>query len=506
MNVKNRYLILILLVCLTAGQITLIYADNYTPHLQVTTTNTTLAAGSKSNININLYNGGDYDVTEIEALLSSQTLGVSIINGSQKVINKIEQGKSADYEVLIMVDQNVIIGAYPLTMTLNYLRAGRGIVTVTIPLSIVVEKPSLPMIKITAFGNKITPGLENKLSLTVQNIANVSTQDIDITLSSTSTLLSISDRINYQISELKPGASVTYNVSIRVLENMPIGAYSITAQVWFTYDLGIELKQTIIIPVEATMANITRSPILAIKNLTPRTVVPGEQFSINLEATCTDAAVYNLKAVLTPDSMGLISPVNPTTVSLGDLKVGESVKFTYTLLLSGSASAINIPLSVSLKYIDSKGLSGAATETITIPVENIVKFTLMQDQIITAERGGNTTLEADLLLIGTGRVEFAKIQIIELGPVKQVVGSTEYIGAIDPDSPVPFTLKFAIENASTLGDHQLKMKITYLNSRNVEQNSTISVPLNVINPVVKTTLVTNDGGLWGWLKRLFGLQ
>jgi hypothetical protein len=216
--------------------------------------------------------------------------------------------------------------------------------------------------------------------------------------------------------------------------------------------------------------------------------------------------VYNLKAVLTPDSMGLISPVNPTTVSLGDLKVGESVKFTYTLLLSGSASAINIPLSVSLKYIDSKGLSGAATETITIPVENIVKFTLMQDQIITAERGGNTTLEADLLLIGTGRVEFAKIQIIELGPVKQVVGSTEYIGAIDPDSPVPFTLKFAIENASTLGDHQLKMKITYLNSRNVEQNSTISVPLNVINPVVKTTLVTNDGGLWGWLKRLFGLQ
>jgi hypothetical protein len=391
-------------------------------------------------------------------------------------------------------------------MTLSYLRAGRGIVTVTIPLSIVVEKPSLPMIKITAISNKIIPGLENNLSLKVQNIANVSTQDIDITLSSSSTLLSISDRINYQISELKPDTSVIYNVSIRALENIPIGAYSLTAQVWYIYDSGIELKQTITIPVETTTTAIARSPVISIKNLTPRSVVPGEQFSIDIEATCADAVVYNVKAVLAPDSMGLISPVNPTTVALGDLKIGESINFTYTLLLSGSASAVNIPLSLSLKYIDSKGLSGAATETITIPVENIVKFTLMQDQIVTAERGGNTTLEADLLLIGTGRVEFAKIQIIVEGPVKQIAGSTEYIGAIDPDSPVPFTLKFALENATTLGNHQLKMKITYLNSRNVEQNSTISVPLNVINPVVKTTLVTNDGGIWGWLKRLFGLQ
>jgi hypothetical protein len=258
--------------------------------------------------------------------------------------------------------------------------------------------------------------------------------------------------------------------------------------------------------VEATIAAITRSPVITITNLTPRAVVPGEQFSINIEATCADATVYNVKAILAPDSTGLISPLNPTTISLGDLKIGESVKFTYMLLLSGSASAINIPLSVSLKYIDSKGISGVASETITIPVENIVNFTLMQDQIVTAERGSNTTLEADLLLIGTGRVEFAKIQVIEEGLVKQIAGSTEYIGAIDPDSPVPFTLKFAVKNSTTIGIHQLKMKIIYLNSRNVEQNSTISVPLNVINPLVNVKPITNDGGIWGWIKRLFGLQ
>jgi hypothetical protein len=51
MNVKKKYLLPILLVCLTAGQIVSIYAEAYTSHLQVTATNTSLAAGSKSNIN-----------------------------------------------------------------------------------------------------------------------------------------------------------------------------------------------------------------------------------------------------------------------------------------------------------------------------------------------------------------------------------------------------------------------------------------------------------------------
>ncbi len=505
MNVK-KHLIPILLVCLTAGQIVSIYADNYTPHLQVTTKNTDLAAGGKGNIGINLYNGGDYDVTEIEALLSSATPGVSIINGSQKVINIIERGESAGYDVLVMVDQSVVVGAYPLSMTLSYLRTGRGIVAVTIPLSIIVDKPMLPMIKITASNDKITLGSENKLSLTVQNIAKVSTQNIDITLSSTNPLfLSVIDQINYQISELKPGASLTYNVSIKCLENMPIGAYSITAQVWYTYTFGIELKQMIIIPLEAAEASVSRSPVVTVKNLAPRIVLPGEEFSLSLEVSCVGASISNAKAVISMDVSSLVSPMTQTTVSLGDLSAGETEKLSYDLLLSGKASAGNIPLAVSINYIDSKGVAQKVTETITVPVENLVMFSLIEDTLIVAEKGSTTIFEGDLLLVGTGKVEFASIGVISEGPVQLVSGSSEYIGAIDPDSPVPFTIQFKIDDDSATGEYDLRFQVTYLNSRNLEQSKTISVPLQVIQSIT-VPAKTSDDGVWGWLRRLFGLQ
>lgn len=506
MNVKKKYLIPILLVCLTAGQIVSINADAYTPHLQVTTTNTTLTAGSKGNISINLYNGGDYDVTEIEALLSSTTPGVSIISGSQKVINIIERSKSADYEVLIMVDQNVVIGAYPLIMTLSYLRAGRGIVTVTIPLSIIVEKPSLPAIKITSSKSKLIPGTESTVTLTVENVVIYNVTNIDITLSSASPLLTITSQINYYIANLKQGGSVSFDVKVKSLENTPIGAYVVTAQVWYTNDSDVENRQTVSIPLEVTTSAVTKSPVITITNLNPRTVVPGEKFSIDLKAVCADASISNAKAVLTPDAKGLISPVNPTTVSLGDLTVGGSTEFSYMLLLSGSATAGDIPLTVSIKYVDSKGVQGTAIETITVPVENLVQFSLMQDQGIVAKRGSTQTLEADLLLIGTGRVMFTQIQVLAEPPVIQVAGSTEYIGAIDPDSPVPFTLKFAVSNSSVTGDYNLTLRITYLNSRNIRQNATISVPLSVTSNTTNVNPPVSDGGIWGWIKRLFGLQ
>jgi hypothetical protein len=260
------------------------------------------------------------------------------------------------------------------------------------------------------------------------------------------------------------------------------------------------------IPLEVTTVVQTKSPVITITNLNPSRVIPGEQFSIDLQASCADAAVYNAKAVLSTDVKGLISPMNPTTASLGDLPIDGSAKFTYILFLSGAATAGDIPLTVSVKYIDSKGVQGVAPETITIPVENLVQFSLMEDLAITAERGSTQTLEADLLLVGTGRVEFTKIQVLQDTPVEQIAGSTEYIGAIDPDSPVPFTLKYAVSNSSTTGDYRLKLRITYLDSRNNQQNATLSVPLTVTNPSSVITTPSSDGGIWGWLRRLFGLQ
>jgi len=505
MNTKKNILIVLLITCMMAGQTYATYAEDYRPHLAVTTANTTFSAGSKGTISITLTNDGNFDVTEVEAILSSATVGITPVSGAQKVINKIGQDDSKTYTVDVMVDQNVAVGAYVMTLTLGYLRGGYGLVTVAVPISIIVNQPSLPAVKITASSNKITPGSINKLHLTVENIAQSKISNVKISLSSPTSLISLIDTVNYNIDEIATSKTVNFDASLIVLENTPIGAYALTAQVWYVNDFNVTLKQTINIPLEVNAVAVTSTPVVTIENLTPNSVNPGEEFTIKLRVSCAGAAIYNTKAILGQDAKGLISPISPTTVSLGDLSIDGQNDLSYTLLLSGSATAADIPLTVSVKYLDSKGVSGTATETITVPVENLVEFGLLEDTTVVAEKGKTTTFEADVLLVGTGKVEFASVEIVPGGPVEKVTGSSEYMGAIDPDSPSPFTLKFKVKNDTASGDYDLTLKITYLNSRNIQETKTFTVPLQVVNASQAVT-VTKDEGILGWIKRLFGIQ
>ncbi len=165
MNGKRSTLIAALLICLMAGQIAYAYADDIIPHLEVNVSNTTFSAGTHGNIGITVHNGGNYDASEVEAFITSATPGISVLDGSQKVINKILEGKSTFYNATVMVDQSVTLGAYTLTMQLTYLRAGRGIVTVPIPITIVVDKLFLPMLEVTASPKKLSVGELNDVTV-----------------------------------------------------------------------------------------------------------------------------------------------------------------------------------------------------------------------------------------------------------------------------------------------------------------------------------------------------
>ena len=211
MNGKKSTLIVLLITCMMAGQIISTYAADYRPHLQVTTANATFPAGSRGSMTITLRNDGNFDATEVEAILTSTTPGVTPLAGAQKVVNLVGTGTSVSYTVDVFIDQAVATGAYVLTLSLNYLRGGVGVVTVTVPVSIIVDTPSLPSLRITPSSNKITPGVVNTVHLTVENIAAANVTNIDITLSSASPLISLSD--DYQLQHLEAQSRATPRVS-----------------------------------------------------------------------------------------------------------------------------------------------------------------------------------------------------------------------------------------------------------------------------------------------------
>jgi hypothetical protein len=504
MNGMKKYLIPILLTCLMAGQIATTYAEGVS-HLEVSATNIYLTAGMRSNVSLQFYNTGSFEITEIEAVVTSSTPGLSVIANSQKVYNSIASQEALIYPITLFVDQGLALGSYTLSSQISYIRQGRTI-SLTVPITVIVTNPFQPFLKVTVSPSKLSAGDTTTIKMQVQDISEGSVSNVDVILTSGSPLLSIENQLNYHSDSINASTSVSFDVMVKALENTPIGAYSITAATYYSDNLGNRYKQSINLPVEVTAAALPLSSIITVTNLSTDAVSPGEQFQVTLRFACTGAAVYSGKASLSLDQKGLLTPVSPTNIAIGDLKPGQSTDQTYTLLLDGGAPAGEIPLAIIVKYIDYRGVQSTATETITVPVKQLVDFTLMEDVVVSAEIGKTTTFEGDILLVGTSRVEFTKVQIVEEGPVAIVTGSTEYMGAVDPDSPVPFSIKFAVKNGTAIGSYDLKLKVTYMDNRNLPQEKMLNVPLSAINALPNTPTTSNDGGIWGWIKRLFGIQ
>jgi len=120
-------------------------------------------------------------------------------------------------------------------------------------------------------------------------------------------------------------------------------------------------------------------------------------------------------------------------------------------------------------------------------------------------RGENKELEADLLLIGTESVDFVSISLVEDDVFRRVAGSTEYIGAVDPDSPIPFDINLKVAEDAEEGDHPLTLSIDYRDHLNREHEEQLEFTMNVGGDANQPGQDAAPSGFWVWIRRLLGL-
>jgi len=508
--VKNKIVLIpILVACIFAGQLGTAFADDYLPHLEVSVKNIYLSAGRQGVISINLANSGTYDAYEVEALLVSSTLGLSILSGSHKVVNKIPYRQSSTYEATLYVDQGLPLGSYTLTLQLSYLRQAKT-VTVNAPVTVVINEAFQPMFKfvLSPDTSNLKAGTTNGLSFSAVNISNETLKDIQISLSSSSSsLLSIVGDTNFDESALKAGVATLFTTAMDVLESANSGPYSMSGLAYYSDADGNRFRQSFMLSFDITAVEPAKTPTLTISNTNPfSSVSPGQSFDLDLEIACSSAQAFNVRTSIALDQKGMLSPQSPTSLALGDMRPMERVQLKYSLMVDGAAAPGQVPVVVTLRYVDSKGIQGTSTETMTVIVDEIVNFSLLNDLALTVEQNTTKQFEGDLLLVGTSRVDFVKVSTVAQDSFIQVTGNSEYLGAIDPDSPVPFTLKFGVKPGTALGDHTLPIKIEYMNHRNQIKESIINVPVTVVKAEPVTQVPSGDIGFWGWLRQILGLK
>ena len=508
MKTKQCFTIALILTVLVVSQIGMVSASD-SAILEVSASNIYMAAGQNNQFTVTLRNTGDTGLFDLEVFLTSSTSGITVLSEAHKVYTEIAKGKTSSYSPTLYIDPSVALGAYTISLTANYIRPGLETATsITVPITIIVDEGYIPKIKFTPELEelKVKSGAMNDVELVFTNNWNEEVVDVEFALSSSTNNIAIFDNLSLDVDSLMPGEQAAITPTISVVEGTPLSVYSITATASYKDTDGNRYYQTYSVPINVASASAVRTTVLTLEEMhvVEDTVLPGDIFTVEISVSCTGADAYDLLGSISFASTTPISTIGPSIVNIGDIIAGETKTVEYSLLASGSISAGQYPMITTITYTNNRGVASTLTETMTILVDGLIDFDLLDTPSITASAGSSQEFEADLLLIGTESVEFVSIGVVEDDVITRVSGSDEYIGAVDPDSPIPFDVNYKINPDASQGEHELKLNVKYRDHLNKEHEEQIGISIN-IGELIDETPEPTQGGFWTWIRRLLGL-
>ena len=374
-----------------------------------------------------------------------------------------------------------------------------------------------PLLEVNVAGYNLTAGEENEMSISIENIDERYAYDVRATLTVPSSVsgISIVKESNAVFEEIHYNEMEWMHPVLYVESNCPLGAYSLTLQLEYTDTSVTTYVDSVQIGVAIDSVEPAERTRIAIQNfqVTPTKVFPGNESTVELELKNWGSNAYDVQVQLTIDSQSPFVSLDPTLVFVGDLKLNQTATVVYNLSISGDADAKLYRLPLVISYYDVDDQPDSLTEDVSIRVHSIIDFRLLdiQPSIITAEPGETVAIEADLLLLGTETVEFVEIEIVEnrsISPFLSIPQSYEYIGRVDPDSPVLFTVQFMVDSNATAGSYTLQIRVSCWDGYNQERRKVVDVPV-VVNEFSNQNAGTSPtlwDIIWTMIRILFGVR
>ncbi len=468
-----------------------------------------LTSGVKNSVNITLENIGDQPFYELDAAITSTSPYIVVTEGGRFTSDSIEEDQSVSHPFTLRISRNAPLGVYTLTETVTYEDADGQSYTESFSLGFYINdsKPD-PLLDLVIDNPRLTGGVENAVSVRMENIGDEGVYYIDATLSSASPYIEVLEGSRFTQDGLAPGDGLYFESVLAVSRNIPIGVYSLTASVSYRDSEGQEYLEAFNIGVSVGSLEVLNQTAMIMRRYDTSidTVKPGDEFDLTLGLESLGANAYDVKASLSLDPMTGVSIMSPTTVSLGEMEPGRVEDAVFELLVGGEVMAGQYPAMVTVSYLGSDGVPRSLMETVTLSIRGLVEFRLINEDQVKVGRGETTEFEADLLLVGTESIQFVSVEVVEDSVFKYVRDSEEYIGAVDPDSPIPFDLMFKASDDAELGDHTITLRITYTDDLNQEHEATLELRAEVTEPTADLNATQGStGGFWVWLRRLLGL-
>jgi hypothetical protein len=338
---------------------------------------------------------------------------------------------------------------------------------------------------------------------------------VDARLSSSNPNIVVLREISSVFNVLEANKSVQFTPVLDVSRSTAFGGYSLTLTLTYADPEGVSHSDSFIfgILVDAIKPREQTEIVLQTFQIDPFEIHPGDEFVVNLELSNSGNPAYNVQTQLLVDSQVPVYPQSPSIILVGNLDSNQTAIVKYTLRVSGDASEEAYILQILISYLNEYGEIASITEKISIEVHSIIDFQLLdvQPSSLTVSQGETGTLEADLLLIGTESIDFVQLSINtdSDSPFTSIPETEEYIGRVDPDSPIPFELPFTVDSNATSGDYPLQCKVNYWDEYNQEQTKILHLSVTITEQVQNGTTANTVSfwdQIWNIFRNLFGIK
>jgi len=422
-------------------------------------------------VTITVSNMGTTLARQINTVVSA-TGGPTVLAQPSEIAT-LSPGANSTETVGVFVPATAAGSAFSFTLASTYLDIKDATDSSSSALGLSVASTAPPEIEVsqTGSGNALVPGQLDTVSAAIENVGTGAATRITLSASVSAQAGSVEAVSPSLIASLAPGGSFPINITLFVApsaENSPI---TLTFAVAYVDEYGQAGSATPTLGLHAeSTAQIFADVALSITSL-KNSVVAGTDSTVSfVMKNVGKAAIYSPVYAFTP-SQPLIVVGNSTFSALGTvINPGQSQTFYATLTSSPSATSGIYSGNLSVDFSNEYGVSDRQSYSVDVLLSGPVEL-VVQNELF-SQNATDVTVTGNILNEGLASAYYASVSG-SLNESKSA-GSPDYVGEIDTNSPVPFSVVIPYRAQGTGVLSNVTLAILYKNSLGQVSNSSSS--------------------------------
>ncbi|MDG6934106.1 MAG: hypothetical protein JRN68_05365 [Nitrososphaerota archaeon] len=386
---------------------------------------------------------------------------------------------------------NATTGVYQLPMTITFdIQNATGFGETT-----EVSVPLLGSVQLGVGGitSVLSPGQVNNVTLYVYNMGTGNSTSVQLSFSQPSQGLSVLTQIP-SIPLLKGGEKATLQVQMFASNSVQGQPVTLPISISYVNSYGVQnIQQGIVGFYVQSLTSISFGSPLSVSTLTP-TVPVGQSSTLEIIIRNTGRTAISSPYFTFTVPAGF-AVVSNSTFSEQGMTIPSGGTFLFDVNVSSGPKTPESAYSgqLAISYLDSLG----NLQTTTIPVGFVAvgRIVLAVQSIAFSETGGVLTMSGTLLNEGTSSAYYLQLNATVEQNAGVIGQGNGYVGEVDPNTPIPFTVQVALPSSATNGSASVSLRAGYLNDYGQQLNSTL--PGQTFQLTLTRTSTVPSGGSGG---------